>query len=69
MFKFLNRELFLTIINSWILDGSKLESFGSYNEAEYVVLRGRDGAREEFYYFYSQETYDDAVNFDAWEEN
>lgn len=68
MFKFLNRELFLTIINSWILDGSKLESFGSYNEAEWVVLRGADGAREEFYLFYTQETYDEATTLDGWAE-
>lgn len=63
MFKFLNRESFLSVINNWITDGSKLESFGSYNEGEWVVLRGKDGAREEFYLFYSQESYDEAENF------
>ena len=66
MFKFMDRELFLSIINSWILDGSKLESFGSYSDAEWVVLRGRDGAREEFYLFYTEADFNEAVQYDAW---
>ncbi len=69
MFKFLNRSLFLRIINSWIRDGSALESFGSYGDVEWVVLRGKDGAREEFYLCYTQEEFDASVNFTAWTED
>lgn len=68
MFKFLNRERFLATINNWILDGSKLESFGSYQDGEWVVLRGVGNVREEFYLFHTEEAYTQATNFLPWDE-
>lgn len=59
--KFLDRKKALTTINKWISDGSRLESWGSYSDAEWVVLRGKDGAREEVYIFHTQTAYDEAV--------
>lgn len=71
MFKFQNREKGLEAINKWLSDGSALESWGSYPDdhglVEWVVLRGKDGAREEFYIFASSEDYDAAHNYDPWE--
>lgn len=57
MFKSLNREHTLKVINQWIRDGSTLESWGSYQDAEWVVLRGRYGIREEIYIFYAEDAY------------
>lgn len=58
MLKFLDRDKALSTINQWILDGSRLESWGNNEDSEWVVLRGRDGAREEIYIAYTQESYD-----------
>lgn len=58
MYKFMDRQNWLDVINQWILDGSKMESFGDSPEGEWVVLRGKDGAREELYYFYEEATFD-----------
>lgn len=67
MWKFINRDRALEVINRWIRDGSNVESFGSYEDAEWIVLRGADGIREEFHIFHTWDTYHNAKNYDAWE--
>lgn len=57
MEKFTDREEWLKTVNAWIREGSSLESFGDSPEAEWVVLRGKDGAREELYFFYTEEAF------------
>lgn len=67
MFKFINREHALVVINQWLQDGSKLESWAVSSEAEWVVLRGRDGNREEFYIFTDEdafEEFDEAISLE-----
>lgn len=65
-YKFLDPETWLQTINQWVIDGSKLESFGDSREAEWVVLRGRDGTREELYHFYDKETFESHNEMEPW---
>lgn len=67
MIKVLDRIKFYEVVNQWIRDGSELESFGNTGECEWVVLRGKDGAREEIYYFFLQRDYDLAIHFTPYE--
>lgn len=62
MLCFTDREIALAYINRWILDGSKLESWGMDGDSEWVVLRGSDGVREEFYIFTTEEAKDAFLN-------
>lgn len=67
MYKFLDRDKFLSVINSWIREGSNLESVGTYQDADWVVLRGADGGREELYLFFTEEAYNAATAYEPWD--
>lgn len=42
------RDTAIAEINQWIADGSKIETWGSNDYSEWIILRGTDGIKEEF---------------------
>ena len=47
-----DRDEALAVINQWVLDGSRIESWGADNSCEWINLRGSDGCLEDFVIYF-----------------
>lgn len=54
---YIDRDEALRTINQWILDGSRIESWGTSHDCEWINLRGKDGALEEFTIYYDEDSF------------
>lgn len=59
---YLDRQKALDVINQWILDGSRVESWGTNYDCEFINLRGKDGVLEDFVIWFDEEGYRTAAN-------
>lgn len=63
-----DRAAALAKINQYVLDGSRLDSWGFDYDTEWIVLRGADGVKESFYIFHSEAEYNAFEGVDSDEE-